>query len=149
MSLFQLFAPCLQLPPKGRWEPQEVLPGAPWCTKHLICCAHRCGSGPWGHPALPRVLPGDKAARRRRQGRENRREIKAPHSNNETALSRSFSTQDSPSASAAGAETPMSRSQPSCQGNKPYLFPLPGTSGADSTDKKRVQNTQSLLKYAF
>lgn len=65
-----LFAPCLQLPPKGTWELQELLPRAPSCTKHFICCASRCGSGPWGHPALPCVLPWDKAARRRRQGRE-------------------------------------------------------------------------------
>lgn len=82
-------------------------------------------------------------------GKEEKKGNKASHSNRNSINQKLFSSRSTPPARAAGAETSMSRSQSCCQGKKPYLFPPIGISGSDSTEKKHVQNAQSLLKSAF
>lgn len=69
------FAHCLLLPSKAApGAAPSQLPRAPKRTRHIICHAHLCGSDPRRHPALPRVLPWDKAELGG-EGREERKEI--------------------------------------------------------------------------
>lgn len=150
MSLFQLsFYSLPAAASKRNMGTPGAAPSSTMVHKTLYLLCTLLWQWPLGTPS-PATWAAWGQSSQEEEARKRKKGVKASHSTKrETALTRSFSTQDSPSVRAAGAETPMSRSQSCCQGNEPHLFPLTGTSGSDSTEKKHIQNTQSLLKYAF
>lgn len=57
-------------------------------TLYLLCSCR--GSGPWGHPALPRVLPWDKSSQEEEEARRRKKEIKASLSNRDSINQKLF-----------------------------------------------------------